>query len=77
MPKELVVVPGAVAKRTIAAGDGGELTIYEQIDHLGAVAMDLQPGEWVKVRMHSTGVHICEQDEEPETDADWEYVVFG
>jgi len=77
MPKELVVVPGAVAKRAIAVGDGDELTIYEPIHHLAAVAMDFRPGEWVKVRMHSTGVHICEREDEPETDADWESVVFG
>ncbi len=77
MPKELVFVPGAVAKKTIRTNDGHEFTIYEPIHHLGAVAVDLWPLDWVKVRMHASGVHICEPEEEIPTDSDWESVVFG
>ncbi|WP_108816695.1 hypothetical protein [Loktanella sp. Alg231-35] len=77
MPKELVVVPGAVAKRTIITDDGHEFPIYAPIEHLGPVAVNLWPKEWVNVRTHSSGVHICAQEEVPETDSDWESVVFG
>ncbi len=77
MPKELVVVPGAVAKKTITTDDGHEVTIYEQIEHLGSVAVNLWPRDWVKVRTHATGVHICDPEEEIESDSDWESVVFG
>lgn len=77
MPKERVVVPGAVAKKTIATGDGHELPIYAPIEHLGPVAVDLWPKEWVNVRTHASGVHLCAQEEAPETDSDWESVVFG
>ncbi len=77
MPKEHVVVPGAVAKRVITTDDGYEFPVYEQIQHLGSVTLSLWPGEWVKVRMHAAGVHICETEEEIETDSDWESVVFG
>ena len=77
MPKELVVVPGAVAKRTITTDDGHEFPIYAPIEHLGPVAVKLWPKEWVKFRTHSSGVHLCAQKEAPETDSDWESVVFG
>ena len=77
MPKELVVVPGAVAKKTVVDEDGYEYPVYEQIPHLGPVTRSLWLGEWVEVRMHSTGVHVCEPKEEIETDSDWEAVVFG
>lgn len=77
MPKELVVVPGAIAKETIVIEGGYEYSRYEPIPHLGPVTLNLWPGEWVKARIHSSGVHICEPEEEVETDSDWEAVVFG
>ncbi|KJZ17915.1 hypothetical protein [Loktanella sp. S4079] len=77
MPKELVVVPGAVTKKTVITDDGYELPIYEQTQSPGHVAMSLWPNDWFNVRTHASGVHVCEQVEQPETDSDWEAVVFG
>ena len=61
MPKELVVVPGAVAKKTIITDDGYAIPSYEQIPHLGTVAMDVLPDDWMNIRTHAKGLHICAQ----------------
>ncbi|WP_299752862.1 hypothetical protein [uncultured Tateyamaria sp.] len=81
MLKEPVVVPGAVAKKTIATEGGFEYSKYEPIQHLGAdlgpITVSLAPGEWEKARMYSMGVHICQPEEEVDPDSEWEAVVFG
>lgn len=77
MQREIVVVPGAVARKTIITDDGHSFPVYAPTQHQGAVVVHLWPKEWVPVRTHARGVHICQQEDIPETDRDWETVVFG
>lgn len=77
MPKERIFVPGPVIKKFVKTQDGHDVPVYEQGQHLGMVVMDIWPTEWVNIRMHAGGIHVCAQNDPPADDANWESVVFG